>query len=115
MASYIKRGETLFIPFHAGESVSDSQRRPRIYKSRQMFESAFPERSLRRDGVELVEYAEVRRGEWIPVEIRKSFGILKGVKCSRCGTDRFGADANYCPECGAKMRRKENGADIQNM
>ena len=61
MASYIKRGESLFIPFWNGLSISDSQIRPRIYKSTEQFEKHFPGYYKGLDGVELVEYAEVVR------------------------------------------------------
>lgn len=61
MASHIKRGESLFIPFREGLSISDSQLRPRIYKSTEQFEKHFPGYYKGTAGVELVEYAEVVR------------------------------------------------------
>ena len=61
MASRIKRGEPLFIPFWDGHSVSDSQLKPRMYKTEKAFEKAFPVHYLGNVGVELVEYAEVVR------------------------------------------------------
>ena len=61
MASHIKMGESLLIPFRNGISISDSQLKPRMYKSRQAFEKAFPKHYLGTDGVGLVEYAPVVR------------------------------------------------------
>lgn len=57
----IKRGESLLIPFRNGKSIYDSQCKPRIYKTRKGFEKHFPGHYLGKDGVELVEYAEVVR------------------------------------------------------
>ncbi len=61
MASYIKKGESIFIPFRNGMSISDSQLKPRMYKTVQAFERSFPGHYLGKNGVELVEYAEVVR------------------------------------------------------
>ena len=61
MASHIKKGESIFIPFRDGISISDSQLKPRMYKTIQAFEKSFPSYYLGTAGVELVEYAEVVR------------------------------------------------------
>ena len=61
MASHIKKGESLLIPFRNGQSISDSQLKPRMYKTMQAFEKSFPGHYLGKDGVELVEYAPVVR------------------------------------------------------
>ena len=61
MASHIKKGESILIPFRNGQSISDSQLKPRMYKTMQAFERSFPGHYLGKDGVELVEYAEVVR------------------------------------------------------
>ena len=61
MASHIKKGESIFIPFRNGQSIADSQLKPRMYKTTQAFEKAFPKHYLGTKGVELVEYAEVVR------------------------------------------------------
>lgn len=61
MASEINRGESLLIPFRNGKSIYDSQCKPRMYKTRKGFEKHFPDHYLGKDGVELVEYAEVVR------------------------------------------------------
>lgn len=61
MASYIKKGESILIPFRNGQSICDSQLKPRIYKTMQAFEKSFPRHYLGTAGVELVEYAEVVR------------------------------------------------------
>ena len=97
MASHIKRGESLFIPFGNDLSISDSQNKPRMYKTVQMFEKAFPKHHFHRDGVELVEYAEVRHGRWQYVPV----GRLQCMECKHYID--VGDDKNYCPNCGAKM------------
>ncbi len=57
----IKSGESIFIPFRNGMSIYDSQCKPRMYKTIKGFEKHFPGHYLGKDGVELVEYAEVVR------------------------------------------------------
>jgi len=61
MASHIKRGESILIPFRSGQSITDSQLKPRMYKTLQAFEKSFPGHYLGTNGVVLVEYAEVVR------------------------------------------------------
>lgn len=61
MASHIKKGESIFIPFRNGKSIADSQLKPRMYKTMQAFQKAFPGHYLGTKDVELVEYAEVVR------------------------------------------------------
>ena len=61
MASHIKKGESILIPFRNGQSIADSQLKPRMYKTMQAFEKSFPGYYLGTAGVELVEYAEVVR------------------------------------------------------
>lgn len=61
MAKYIKRGDSIIIPFRNGLSIGDSQRKPRIYSTREAFERHFQAHYLGTDGVELVEFAEVVR------------------------------------------------------
>ena len=62
-----------------------------------------------RKALRLVETASavdvelVRHGRWIPVELKRSIGVLKGVECSLCGEQKVGKGYNYCPNCGAKM------------
>ena len=99
MSTYIERGESLFIPFRKGKSISDSQCKPRMYKSVQNFEKTFPKHNYETKNIELVEYAEVKHGEWIY--------NTKYYSCSICAGKRFnlllGTDAEFCPYCGAKM------------
>lgn len=70
MASYIKKGESILIPFRNGISITDSQLKPRMYKTVQAFKKSFPSHYLGTNGVELVEYAEVVRCKdckhWLP-------------------------------------------------
>ena len=61
MASLINSGESLFVPFRNGHSISDSQLKPRMYKSKEAFQKNFPGYYTGTEGVELVEYAPVVR------------------------------------------------------
>ena len=99
MASRISKGESLYIPFRGGYSISDSQLKPRMYKSVDAFRKSFPGHYLGTKDVELVEYTPVVRGHW-------KYGT-RGAVCSVCGFERhlddnFGA-AISCPNCSAKM------------
>ena len=80
MASHIKRGESILIPFRNGQSITDSQLKPRMYKTMQAFEKSFPGHYLGTDGVELAEYAEVVR-----CKDCKHYGRIKGLIGLRCG------------------------------
>ena len=55
MANTIKRGESLFIPFKNGESIYDSQLKPRMYKTKEQYDRF----SYHFKDAEMVEYAEV--------------------------------------------------------
>ena len=122
MASYIERGESLFIPFRNRKSISDSQLKPRMYKSVQNFEKTFPKHNYGTQNIELVEYAEVKHGKWERNErnIRKMKEFHeKGIglamheqsifwTCSECGM--WGHSIHrYCSRCGAKM----DGSDTE--
>lgn len=94
-----KRGESLFIPFVEGLGVPNSQGRTRMYKSMANLEKLMPKDC---DKYEAVEYAEVKRGEWI----LSSDGYYPF--CSNCRYEPpfvGGKDMRtpYCPNCGAKM------------
>ena len=61
MASRIEQGESIFIPFWHGCSISDSQLKPRMYKTPEAFQKCYPGYYKGTEDVELVEYApEVR-------------------------------------------------------
>ena len=49
--------------------------------------------------------SERPKGEWIM--IKNSDGNLKCYECSNCGKNQ-GYISNYCEDCGADMRTKEN-------
>lgn len=112
MASNFKKTETILIPFRDGWSISDSQGKPRMYKTIKAFEKSFPKHYLGTDGVELVEYAEVRHGRWVP---KKVDAVTTKFECSECGrtvalaNDYFGKATKYASSyypychCGAKM------------
>ena len=57
MANTIKRGESLLIPFKNGESIYDSQLKPRMYKTKEQYDRF----SYHFGDAEMVEYAEVVR------------------------------------------------------
>lgn len=61
MPTKIKRGQSLLIPFKGGVNIYDSQNKPRMYLTQKAFEKSFPGHLIDREGVELVEYAEVVR------------------------------------------------------
>lgn len=106
MATHIERGESLFIPFRNGVSISDSQCRPRMYKSVANFEKSFPKHNHGTIGIEMVEYVEVKHGEW-------KHECLECSVCKRNISEIYDADSymaygiedelKYCPYCGAKM------------
>ena len=53
----------------------------------------------------ILEIIEPKRGEWIPIIEGNEFGepYQSGIYCSECG-ETLGYEANYCPNCGAKMK-----------
>jgi hypothetical protein len=59
----MKHFESIFIPFQNGHVVLDTKNKPRMYKSREAFEKHFPKDEYDIEGLELVEYAEVRNGD----------------------------------------------------
>lgn len=98
MARAIKQGQSIYIPFINGESVFDSQNRPRMYKSVEQFKKSYP--VFRLEKPELVEYAPVVHSVWIKKTVRGSTELY----CKHCGDSpgvlyRF----EYCPNCGARM------------
>ena len=58
MARYIEQGKSIFIPFHKGVSITDSQLHLRMYKTEEMFERHFPPHT---EYDVLCEYAPVVR------------------------------------------------------
>lgn len=59
MARAIKQGQSVYIPFVNGESVFDSQNRPRMYKSVEQFSKSYPR--FRLEKPDLIEYVPVVR------------------------------------------------------
>ena len=112
MASYMIRGESLFIPFRNGRSISDSQCKPRMYKSVKNFEKTFPKHNYGTQNIELVEYAEVKHGKWI----YNTDDFSPKMRCSVCGYNKpLVAGENieqepndFCNKCGADMRGGKN-------
>lgn len=102
MARAIKEGQSIYIPFLDGESVFDSQNRPRMYKTVEQFKKSYP--GFRLEAPKLVEYAPVMYGRWEP--IIDAYGNIEGWICA-CGRESKEM-ANYCPNCGAKMDGGQN-------
>lgn len=102
MASNFKKSETILIPFLDGWSISDSQGKPRMYKTREAFEKSFPRYYLGTDGVELEEYALVHHGRWI-----RQDDTFTRYMCSECESKNHDGHEKYCPACGAKMDLEE--------
>ena len=112
MAQSIKQGQSIYIPFVNGESVFDSQNRPRMYKSVNQFQKSYP--AFRLENPELVEYAPVVHGKWVWNPNGMDFG-LGSYECSvcYCRNNSLPMDqrmnplmfsgSKYCPNCGAKM------------
>lgn len=106
MPGKIKQGQSIFIPFRNGMSISDSQNKARMYMSVEKFKASFPAFRLGTEDIELVEYAPVRQGRWID-------RMVRDWACSECGgliqkvrnVDGYCYDdkPNYCPDCGCKM------------
>lgn len=105
MATYIERGNSLFIPFRNGVSISDSQCRPRMYKSKENFEKSFPTHNLGNKDIELVEYKEVKHGAWINGRYNDWKDNAYEEMCSVCGRYSQEYGRGFCPNCGAKLDR----------
>lgn len=69
------------------------------------------------DACPTADVAEIKRGEWIPCELKDGRDMvnLGYLKCSQCGDFGFLSENNwgdwtgqtitpYCPTCGAKMK-----------
>lgn len=104
MAKKICKGDSIFIPFRSGESISDSQLKPRMYMSMESFVNHFPGHYLGTKDVELVEYTPVVHGRWEPHPNENGFD-----RCSVCrdcviyANWADGTKWGYCPNCGARM------------
>lgn len=101
MARAIKQGQSIYIPFVNGESVFDSQNRPRMYKSVEQFQKSYP--SFRLEKPDLVEYSPVVLGRW-EAGYYNELGIYVRP-CSNCGWENEELSP-YCPNCGARMDEK---------
>ena len=108
MARILKYGESIYIPFLDGESVLDSQNRPRMYKSKEKFDESYPWH--REKSPVLVEYAPVAQGMWLNEDFpNKAATVNDFAICSVCGETSHKAEhgyailSKYCPNCGAKM------------
>lgn len=93
MASYINKGDSIFIPLKNGQSFLDSNLKPRMYKTVQAFEKSFPKYCLSSGGVELVEYAEVVRCKdckyWVEEKELGMFCGCWGGMLTSCKQDDF--------------------------
>lgn len=106
-----KQGEHIYFAFLNGKAATDSQRRPRMYKSRKNFESAAPRYLI--ESADLVEYAPLMRAVWL--NFTADFSV---AECSLCGNlyevspeekpcseyfEVFKQSYRFCPNCGAQM------------
>lgn len=77
------------------ELIEDIKRRKYIDKPlEEIFETIIDEQPT----------VEPKRGEWI--DMRESYKDIPQCKCSACGCFRIGLETNFCPHCGADMRKK---------
>lgn len=83
MANTIKKGESLFIPFRGGESIYDSQLKPRIYKTKEQYDRF----SYRFGDAEMVEYAPVVRCKDCKYFDPEKALRPGGIWCGYWGTD----------------------------
>lgn len=84
MARYIEQGKSIFIPFHNGVSITDSQLHLRMYKTEEMFKRHFPP-NTKYDV--LCEYAPV-------------------VRCKDC---KHRGDDGHCPMCYEEASAYDDG------
>ena len=93
MANTIKKGESLFIPFKNGESIYDSQLKPRMYKTKEQYDKF----SYHFKDAEMVEYTEVVRCKDCVYWWDRGFG--KGT-CDReteeMGLSRLYLERDFC-------------------
>ena len=54
-------------------------------------------------------YRKQSEGEWIATGIFELDNIYSGWKCSVCGYIFCWNKTNYCPNCGARMRKEDEG------
>lgn len=56
-------------------------------------------------------YRTIASEEYFPPSPSRPRGHWIGDKCSECGTERawYGAQPNFCPDCGADMRQEGGG------
>lgn len=51
-----------------------------------------------------IEAEPVVHGEWI-MRVRSNSGYVASITCSACGYSHSRVTYNFCPECGADMRK----------
>lgn len=106
MSWHLKEGQTLFIPFVKGKTVSDSQGKPRMYKSISAFKNYFKDK----EPVVLMEYKPRRVSEWVGLKEpgMVTCGGNPYYVCSNCGEPYGSHDIypryRYCPGCGDYMK-----------
>ena len=100
MATEIKYGEPVFIPFRNGTSILDSQNKPRIYKTQEAFEKHFPWHYAGTD-VMLVEYVPIVRCK--DCQYRTEMGNC----CHPCNHDLLPTVYSY-DFCNYGQRKPEN-------
>lgn len=104
---------TFYFAFRGDAVAYSSQRRPRIYLTKEMAERNYP--AWREGRAEFVEYAPVKHGKWI----YNTDEFSPHMRCSICGYNKpIAAGENieqepfcYCCNCGAKMDLEGQGND----
>ena len=135
MATDVKKTDHLFVPFNRfGHSLNDSKLNTKVYKSMKLLEH----HNKKDNGVQpweasdcysdVIEYVPVVHGRWIHP---KGYVVSNGFLCSECGHEEssrhvinplpgggckadengnffYPPKTNYCPNCGADMRERED-------
>ena len=106
MGLWFRKGDSIYIPFRDGETIYDSQLKPRMYKSIVSYERHY---GIKPD-VELIEYAPIIEMEWEDVTIpgQITCGGNAVWACGNCGaiygSHQIYPTAKYCNECGARAK-----------
>lgn len=88
MANTIKKGESLFIPFENGESIYDSQLKPRMYKTKEQYDKF----SYHFKDAEMVEYREVVRCK----DCKYRHKTVSGLKICQYHITMEAKDDDFC-------------------
>ena len=113
MTDYISREAAIAAAFSANafgnsalRDVYDTVKRIRMIPAKDVVERELYQRALS-DVVRLsVERPERKHGKWIDRNGNVIYSMWERYECSVCG--EYSLDYNFCPNCGADMRRGDN-------